>query len=141
MDALYPAHGDYAVLAVVNAVSADSLAAIHANAAAFTADEAADDDDDPVNRTKWEAERVWEAGVLRDIFGNPFRPVAIDPAWQTPAVISLARAISQGRSFDRMPELVGALEDSGCHDAEILSHCRMPTGHVRGCWVIDAMLD
>ena len=23
---------------------------------------------------------------------------------------------------------------------EILSHCRAPTGHVRGCWVIDAIL-
>jgi hypothetical protein len=87
-----------------------------------------------------QVESAAQCELLRDIFGNLFRRVEIDPTWQTPTVISLAEAIYEGRSFDRMPELAEALENSGCHEAEILSHCRMPTGHVRGCWVIDAML-
>jgi fatty acid-binding protein DegV len=30
-----------------------------------------------------------------------------------------------------------ALEDAGCSDAAILTHCREPGEHVRGCWVVD----
>jgi hypothetical protein len=33
-----------------------------------------------------------QAALLREIFGNPFRPVAPDPAWLTPDVLALARA-------------------------------------------------
>ena len=28
--------------------------------------------------------------VLRDIFGNPFRPISLSTAWQTPTVVLLA---------------------------------------------------
>jgi hypothetical protein len=80
------------------------------------------------------------AGLLRDIFGNPFRPVAFDPAWRTPDVVALATEIHERQSFDRMPSLADALEGSGCRDADVLSHCRIPSGHVRGYWVIDAIL-
>src|SRR5262249_48884643 len=31
-----------------------------------------------------------QSGLLRDIFGNPFHPVAIDPAWLVPGVVNLA---------------------------------------------------
>ena len=31
--------------------------------------------------------------LLRDIFGNPFRPIAADRAWLTPTVQSIAAAI------------------------------------------------
>jgi hypothetical protein len=78
--------------------------------------------------------------LLRDIFGNPFRRVAVDPAWLTPGVVELARTIYEGRAFERMPELADALEEAGCHDSAILGHCRVPGEHVRGCWVVDALL-
>ena len=39
-----------------------------------------------------------------------------------------------------MPELADALEEAGCTDVEILSHCREPGEHVRGCWVVDLLL-
>jgi hypothetical protein len=39
-----------------------------------------------------------------------------------------------------MPQLVDALEEAGCHDPEILNHCRQPGNHVRGCWVVDLLL-
>jgi hypothetical protein len=77
---------------------------------------------------------------LRDVFGNPFRPVTLDPAWRTANVVSLARAIYDERAFDRMPILADALEDAGCTSADVLEHCRRPGEHVRGCWVVDLVL-
>jgi hypothetical protein len=81
-----------------------------------------------------------QAQMLHDIIGNPFRPAAVDSGWLTPGVVEMARTIYDSRAFDRMPELADALEDAGCHDAVILNHCRQPGGHVRGCWVVDAIL-
>ncbi len=77
---------------------------------------------------------------LRDIFGNPFRPVAFDPAWLTPAVVALAEGIYADRAFDRLPRLADALHAAGCGDAAVLGHCRGDGPHVRGCWVVDGVL-
>jgi hypothetical protein len=80
--------------------------------------------------------------LLRDIFGNPFGPVVLDPAWQTPLVVSLARGIYERRAFDRMPLLGELLKEAGCRDAEMLGHCSPGQGgHVKGCWVLDLILD
>jgi hypothetical protein len=81
-----------------------------------------------------------QANFLRDIFGNPFRPVAFDPAWRTDAVVGLARGAYEDRAFDRLPALADALERAGCADAAVLAHCRGPGPHVRGCWVVDLVL-
>ncbi|MBL8798455.1 MAG: hypothetical protein JNM56_31460 [Planctomycetia bacterium] len=78
--------------------------------------------------------------LLRDIFGNPFRPVAVEPTWLTSTVASLAQAIYDERAFDRLPILADALEDAGCDNADILNHCRQPGEHVRGCWCVDLVL-
>jgi hypothetical protein len=79
-------------------------------------------------------------GSLRDNFGSPFRPTTLDPDWLTPAVVQLAQTIYDERSFDRMPDLAGALEASGCTNEEILQHCGGPGPHVPGCWVVDLIL-
>jgi len=87
------------------------------------------------------SEKESQAGLLRDIFGPlSFRPVTVSPAWQTANVIALAQAIYEDRTFDRMPILADALEDAGCTNADILSHCRQPGEHCRGCWVVDLLL-
>ena len=85
--------------------------------------------------------------MLHDLFGNPFRPVTLDPSWLTPTVTSLAQAIYDDRQlpsglFDnqRIGVLADALEDAGCDNADILNHCRQPGVHVRGCWVVDLVL-
>ncbi len=79
--------------------------------------------------------------LIRDIFGNPFRPVAFDPAWRTSDVLLLARGIYDERAFDRMPILADALQDAGCTNDDILNHCRDTAQvHVRGCWVVDLVL-
>ncbi len=89
---------------------------------------------------EWQAELRAEAKILKDIFGNPFRPITTHPAWLSSNVVALARTIYEERAFDRMPELADALEQARCHDAGILGHCRHQGPHVRGCWVVDAIL-
>jgi hypothetical protein len=81
--------------------------------------------------------------VLRDLFGNPFRPALLDPAllqWQDRTIVKFAQAIYDDRAFDRLPILADALEEAGCHDAGILGHLRGPGPHCRGCFVLDGIL-
>lgn len=80
---------------------------------------------------------------LRDIMGNPYRSMIIDPdwlAWNGRTVSKLAEAIYEEDAFERLPILGDALEDAGCADEEILSHCRSDGPHWRGCWLIDRLL-
>src|SRR5262249_23472844 len=86
------------------------------------------------------AAKLQQVGFLRCIFGNPFHPVTLTPAWQTSTVTALAQSIYDDRAFDRLPILADALEDAGCDNADILNHCRQPGEHVRGCWVVDLIL-
>jgi hypothetical protein len=93
------------------------------------------------------AHRNRPADLLRDIFGNPFRTVIFNPLHLTATVTSLAQGVYDERQlpsglFDnhRLAILADALEEAGCDNADILNHCRQPGEHVRGCWVIDALL-
>jgi hypothetical protein len=96
-------------------------------------------DDQRVARHAGE-ERAVQADLVRDIFGNPFRPVTLDPRWLTSNVVGLARGIYEDGAFERMPLLADALLDAGCEDADILGHCRGGGPHARGCWVVDLVL-
>jgi hypothetical protein len=87
------------------------------------------------------AEDAAQVAVLRDIFGNPFRPVSFSPAWRTDTAIALARTMYEAREFSAMPILADALQDAGCDSEAVLTHCRDTSlAHVRGCWVIDLVL-
>ena len=77
---------------------------------------------------------------FRDIFGNPFRPVAFDPAWRTSTAIALASQMYESRDFAPMPILADALQDAGCDNDDVLTHGRGDGVHVRGCWVVDLVL-
>jgi hypothetical protein len=81
-----------------------------------------------------------QADLLRDIFGTPFRPPVLQPAWLTSTDISLARQMYDTRDFAAMPILADALQDAGCDGDGLLTHCRGPGPHVRGCHVADAVL-
>ena len=82
------------------------------------------------------------APLLRDILGNPFRPVAFSPDWRTDTAVLLARQMYESREFGAMPILADALQDAGCDNPDILDHCRDTTlTHVRGCWVVDLVLN
>lgn len=85
-----------------------------------------------------------QADLLRCIFGPlPFRSVAIEPTallWNAGAVVKMAQSIYDDRAFGELPELADALEEAGCRDGDVLSHCRSPGPHVCGCWVVDLVL-
>jgi hypothetical protein len=87
-----------------------------------------------------------QASLLRDIFGNPFSRISVNPAWLTPTVTTLAAATYEERALPsgelnpiRLGVLADALDDAGCQDAVILEHLRGPGPHVRGCWVVDLL--
>jgi hypothetical protein len=94
----------------------------------------------------WKAADEGQGGhpdALREIFGNPFRPTPIDPAWlawNDGTVVKIAQAIYEERAFDRLPVLADALEEAGCTNAELLGHLRGPGPHARGCWALDLLL-
>jgi len=85
-------------------------------------------------------EMTYQCDLIRDIFGNPFNPITIDPSWLTSTVIALAQKMYDTREFSAMPILADALMDAGCDNPQILEHCRGPGPHVRGCWVCDLCL-
>jgi hypothetical protein len=95
------------------------------------------------------------AVLLHDIFGNPFRAVTmgitIEPGWLTwrdRTIQRLAQAAYDERDLPvgnlqtvRLAVLADALEEAGCTKQEMLAHLRGPGPHVRGCWVIDYLLE
>jgi hypothetical protein len=90
-----------------------------------------------------EGENAAQGVLLRDIFGNPFRAISLGPAIlhrNSRTISKLAEAIYHERAFDRLPILANALEEAECLDDKVLSHCRQPNLHVRGCWVVDLVL-
>jgi hypothetical protein len=90
------------------------------------------------------------ACYLRDLFGNPFHPAALDPAWLTwhdGLVGQLAQVAYDERQLpagtldpDRLAVLADALEEAGCQDQNILDHLRGPGPHTRGCHIVDMLL-
>jgi hypothetical protein len=81
--------------------------------------------------------------TLREVFGNPFCPVPLAPAWlawEGGTVVKLAQSIYDERAFDRLPILTDALEEAGCDNADLLGHLRGPGPHARGCWAVDLLL-
>jgi hypothetical protein len=105
------------------------------------------DSEDEVWRKAYGAETAAQCALLRDLIGNPFRPVSLDPAWLTPNVTALAQAAYEERVLPRgnldsarLAILADALEDAGCTEDAILNHCRQPAEHVRGCWLVDLLL-
>lgn len=88
-----------------------------------------------------ECEQARQMELLRDIFGNPLRPVTFSPEWRTDTVLTLARQMYDSRDFSAMPILADALQDAGCGSEDILNHCRDANAtHARGCWVVDLVL-
>jgi hypothetical protein len=92
------------------------------------------------------AEERAQTGLLRDIFGNPFRPLRFDPTLGTPTIISLAQAAYNERLLpqghldpQRLAVLADALEEAGAGE-DLVAHLRAPGPHVRGCHVVDAVL-
>jgi hypothetical protein len=96
-----------------------------------------------VGRVAHRRERLAQADLLREVFGNPFRPVAVEPAWlkwNGGAVAEMAHAVLADGRLSDLPILADALEEAGCSNADLLNHFRGPGPHVRGCWAVDLLL-
>jgi hypothetical protein len=92
-------------------------------------------------------EQAAQSSLLRCIFGNPFRPIVLDPTWLTEKVVKQAEVAYEERElpserldFTRLAILADALEDAGCSEPDVLAHCRGSDPHVRGCWVADLVV-
>ncbi len=82
-----------------------------------------------------------QCALLRDVFGNPFRPVVPALSWsgRDGEIKQFARTLYEGRRFAELPGLAEALTREGCRETAVLDHCRGPGPHVRGCWVLDLL--
>jgi hypothetical protein len=81
-------------------------------------------------------ERRYQCQLIREIFGNPFRALAMPTYWPA-AVVALAAAWDTGQ--DCGFALHDALLDGGL--TEMAEHFRDPQrGHPKGCWVVDLIL-
>lgn len=88
----------------------------------------------------WWTERQIQADMLRCLL--PWDgEIVFDDRWRTPNVMGLARSAQEDGEFDRLPILADALMEAGCNHETILAHCRSEVPHVRGCWVIDWILE
>jgi hypothetical protein len=96
-------------------------------------------------------ERGGQAALLRDIVGNPLRPLVPVPpavlAWNDGTVRRIAQAAYDERILPagtldtgRLVILADALLDAGADDENLLAHLRCGGEHVRGCHVVDAIL-
>jgi hypothetical protein len=89
------------------------------------------------------AEQRYQARVVRRARDKPLGvgtggSIVACPAGGT--IPRLARAIYDEPRFEDLTVLADALEEAGCTDRRILSHCRQEEEHVRGCWVLDLLL-
>src|SRR5262249_54659226 len=50
----------------------------------------------------------------------------MNPKWRTSTVVALCRRMLVTRQFDPLPILADALQDPGCSDNELLTHCQDP---------------
>jgi hypothetical protein len=81
-----------------------------------------------------------QAALLRHVVGNPMHPLAFDPTWRTPSALAIARYAYNERQWGDLPFLADALEEAGCDEELLLSHCRQRGEHLRGCWALDLVL-
>ncbi len=143
-----------AAMAAAGVVSQDSLREFEAQACAKTAGTAAvwalacaakagiqTQEGNERYKQAEAAERAAQAELLRDVFGNVFRPEpAMDATWLIPSPLSLAQEVYGKKCFEQLPALASLLEDGGCKNVGLLRHLRQAGSHVRGCWALDCVL-
>jgi hypothetical protein len=100
---------------------------------------------------RWQAESREQCDLLRDIFGNPIGLLPPVPSawlsWNNGIIRRLAEAAYDERQLPagtldvaRLAVLADALEEAGCSEADLLDHLRGPGPHIRGCFVLDLLL-
>jgi hypothetical protein len=96
-------------------------------------------------------DRPRQAALARCIFGNLWQspPAELGPwlTWNSGVVRQLAEGAYQERRLPagilgraRLEVLADALEEAGCTNSAMLTHCRQGGKHVRGCFVVDLLV-
>lgn len=108
--------------------------------------------DSPERDTAGKAEKAFQANLIRDVYGNvSFRPLVNLSeeivSWRGNLIGGMAQTAYQDRTLPtgelkklNLLVLADALEEAGCSVESMLQHFREPGVHVRGCWVLDALL-
>jgi hypothetical protein len=108
------------------------------------------DYDHEAARAARRTEAAVQCGLLRDLFGDPFRPLPpLEPSLlkgKGNVISNVARAAYDNRLLPEgtldsahLAVLADALEEAGAGSA-VLDHLRGPGPHYRGCHVVDAIL-
>jgi hypothetical protein len=107
------------------------------------------DYDHEAARAARRTEAAVQCGLLRDLFGDPFRPLPTLDNSLLEASGSMILCLAQTAYEERLPQgtldparlsiLADALEEAGA-PPEILHHLREPGPHVRGCVGLDVVL-
>jgi len=85
---------------------------------------------------------LWQREAVRAL-GAVAGTAVLDPCWLScngGIVRQLAQAFTETGASDLLPILADALEEAGCQNGAMLSHCRQPSKHVRACWVVRLLL-
>jgi hypothetical protein len=100
--------------------------------------------------SRTEDDFVVHGHLFRDLVGNPFRVTTLKRSyltWNGGTIPKLAASIYEERCLpagtldpSRLAILADALEEAGCTDELVLSHCRSTGPHVKGCWPLDLLL-
>lgn len=94
--------------------------------------------------------------IIKDIYGNPFCQQLLVKnglyclegesynkvnwlTWKDATIVKIAKKIYETRAYEDMPILGDALAEAGCQNEKVLAHC-LAGNHVRGCWLLDALL-
>ena len=96
------------------------------------------------NRSEVDLEHRAQRDILRDIVGNPFRPVVRDQTLlrcqQNVEIRDQARRMYDANRYELKP-FGRLLEAAGCTNEQVLEHCLGDSSHVRGCFAVDLFLD
>jgi hypothetical protein len=96
-----------------------------------------------------EAQERLMTRIKQRILDEWYASIVVQPAWLSSTVVNLAKSITENGNFDLLALLADALEDAGCTDARILTHCRENAEHKMqfarlqhkdACWVTDLIL-
>ncbi len=90
---------------------------------------------------EWVPTALHSVRLLHEVYGHPYAFAPFRADWRTDNVMTLARNMYERREFSAMSILADALQDAGCDDHKILKHCRQVRQHIRGCWVLDQILN
>lgn len=84
---------------------------------------------------------IAECQLMWEVLGFPFLEVKFDPTWRTEDVVSVAAHMFDTQDFSQMPTLAHLLKQAGCDHFGMITHCERTTGHLRGSWVLDLILE